>query len=442
MRWQARFRDKFWLVPTLFSVAALALALATTSLDEALELDGLGSEPLGYTGGADGARAFLSTVAGSMITVAATAFSITIAILALTSVQFGPRLIRNFVRDVSNQAVLGTFLATFLYCLVVLRTVRGPDEGEFVPYLSIAVASLLALASLAMLIYFISHVSRSIQVMNVVASISRDLDAAILELYPAEGQHVRRDRVDPESEALFARDFRHVASRRSGYIQSIDYGALLGLAQANGIRLRVPRHPGQFIARGATIAEAINDDGTWPESHTLGEQIVGAFTIGDDRTAEDDIEYHIDQLVEVGVRSLSPAINDPFTAMACIDRLGSSLRLLVRRELPSPYHRDADGALRVVSKNLTFDGALDAAFNLLRQYGATSAPVAMRLMETLAIIGEHTSDPDETGALLAHARMVEHTARQRLEEAADVAALEERFGAAIVALETPDQEAL
>jgi uncharacterized membrane protein len=357
-------------------------------------------------------------------------------------VQFGPRLIRNFVRDVSNQAVLGTFLATFLYCLVVLRSVRGQDEGEFVPYLSIAVASLLALASLAMLIYFISHVSRSIQVMNVVASIGADLDAAIARLFPPEPPQAHNDAPADEEAARFEGEYRRVGARRSGYIASVDFGALIRLAHENGLRVRVPHHAGQFVARGAALAEVAYDNGEWPNDRALGEAIAAAFIVGDDRVADNDIEYHIDQLVEVGVRALSPAINDPFTAMACIDRLGASLRFLARRELPSPYHRDAEGVLRVVSKSLTFRGAIDASFNLLRQYGANSAPVAMRLVETLAVIAEHTADPEETDALLDHARMVEHTARLHLREAADIAALEERLAVALRAIEQPDQEAL
>jgi uncharacterized membrane protein len=440
MRWYERLNERFWVVPALFCVAAIVLALTTTVLDETVDLEGLGAEPWGFTGDPDGAWWFLATAAGSIITVAGTAFSITMAVLALSSSQFGPRLIRNFIRDLGNQIVLGTFLATFLYCLVVLRTVRGGEVDPFVPYLSVLVATVLAIASAGMLIYFFAHVSRSIQVNTVVASIGKDLDEAIVNMFPVEqpGPHLP----SPELDAIFGLDFRPVASRRSGYIAAADYERLARIAKEASLRVRVPHHEGQFIVRGAAIAEVIHDDASLPTDAALGARIVEAFTISDDRVADNDIEYFIDQLVEIAARALSAAVNDPFTAMACIDRLGASLRLLVRRELPSPYHYDADGVLRVVSKRLTFRGALDAAFNLIRQYGSSNVPVALRLIETIAIIAEYTTEPLETEALLEHAGMAEHSARAYIREDADMAALEERYRWAIKALSLPDIESI
>ena len=439
-----RFQESFWIVPGLIAAASVVFALLSTSLDAALSLEGLGTEPLGYTGGPEAASSFLITIAGSIITVAGTSFSITIAVLALTSVQFGPRLIRNFVRDVSNQVVLGVFLATFLYCMVVLRTIRGPDEGEFVPYFSLAIASLMGLISVGFLIYFISHVARSIQVMNVIASIGRDLDTAIVALFPEEQEHSGGPSPSPylDQEMDERTALRPVASRRSGYIRSVDFTRLVETARIHRLRIRVPHHAGQFVPRGSALAEVVHDDGSWPDIPGVGDAICAAFEIGDDRVSDQDIEFYIDQLVEIGVRALSAAINDPFTAIACIDRLGSSMRLLVRRELPSPYHADSDGILRVVAKTQTVQGALDAAFNLIRQYGRTTPTVSMRLIETMAVIAEHTSDPAETAALLSHARMVEHGARMSLEEEADIMALEERFARAIRAIEAPDSESL
>jgi uncharacterized membrane protein len=440
MRWFERTHERFWLVPSLFCIAALALALGTTALDEALDLDGLGSEPLGFTGDADSAWWFLATAAGSIITVAGTAYSITMAVLALSSSQFGPRLIRNFIRDTGNQVVLGTFLSTFIYCMVSLRTVRGVENDPFVPYLSVAVASLLVLASVGMLIYFFAHVSRSIQVNTVVSSIGIDLDAAITRMFPPEVHGVHALRVEPD--AIFGLDFRPVASRRSGYINATDFERLLRIAEDSSLRIKVPHHEGQFLVRGAAVAEVMHDDATLPDEHALADSIVDCFAITDDRVSDNDIEYFIDQLVEIAARALSSAINDPFTAMACIDRLGASLRLLVRRELPSPYHVDANGVQRIVSKRLTFRGALDAAFNLIRQYGSGNVPVALRLIETIAIIAEYTTDPLETEALLEHARMAEHSARQHMLEGADITALEERFRWAIRALSLPDIESI
>jgi uncharacterized membrane protein len=196
------------------------------------------------------------------------------------------------------------------------------------------------------------------------------------------------------------------------------------------------------VARGVALAEVGYEDGSLPAEERLGTAINELFEVGDNRVSDQDVEYHIDQLVEVAVRSLSPAINDPFTAMACVDRLGASLRYLVRRELPSPYHRDDNGTLRIISKTETFEGALDAAFNLIRQYGRSSAPVSLRLIETLAVIAEHTTDPVETQAIRNHLRMIEHAARSEMQAQGDREALQERYEKAVKAIEAPDDEAI
>jgi uncharacterized membrane protein len=279
--------------------------------------------------------------------------------------------------------------------------------------------------------------------MSVIASIGKDLDRAIAELFPEADTHTGSPGTRLNADDLFAAGYRRVAARRSGYVNGVDYDGLVRIAAGARLRIRVPHHPGQFVARGAALAEIVSDDGNLPSNGSPAESIVEAFEIGDDRAAGQDVEYHIDQLVEIAVRSLSPAINDPFTAIACIDRLGASLRLLARRRLPSPHYFDRAGVLRVVTKTQTFEGALDAAFNLIRQYGHTSPAVAMRLIETIAVIAEHTADPAETRALLGHATMVEHAARVAMSEAADIAALEERFDVALRALRsTEDDDAL
>lgn len=438
-----RLRENFWLVPTLLSVLAVVCGLTSIAIDRELELKGLGGETLGYSGDADSAQALLNTIAGSIITVAGVSFSITIAVLALASAQFGPRLIRNFIRDLGNQVVLGTFVATFLYCLVVLSSIRTGDDS-FVPYLSVAICSLLAFASIGMLIYFVAHVAGTIQVMNVVAQIGDDLHATITRLYPAEIDWVQHEGYNEAAvvEPLFAGNLRPVAARRSGYVRSVSYDRLLEIASRERVRIRVPFRAGQFVSRGAALAEVISDDGSLPDDHGLAEAIAGSFDLATSRGSDQDIEYHIDQLVEVACRALSPAINDPFTAMACIDRLGAALRYLVRREMPSAFFRDANGLLRLVVKQETFPGSLDAAFNLIRQYGHSSVPVALRLIENLAIIAEYTADPYELAAIQRHADMVRHSASELMTEPADVEALEERYQLVVRSLETPDFEAI
>jgi uncharacterized membrane protein len=433
-------RESFWLLPALMTAGAVALSFVTVELDDKLTWSGLGTGPFGNVASADGARTLLATIAGSMITVASLTFSITIASLSLASSQLGPRLIRNFIRDTGNQLVLGTFIATFAYCLLVLRTVKGTEGIAFVPSISMVVAVLLAMSSLAVLIYFINHISTSIQAPRVITSIGADLDRTIDRLYPQRIDWSQsRDEIELQSGAAETLpeppgEAYRVASPRSGYIQSVKSDALVKTAEEASVVVRVPHHPGQFVAKGAFLAEVFDSEGKVPEED-VEEAVLAAFSIGDDRAAREDIEFYIDQLVEIAVRALSPGINDPFTAMACIDRLGASLRELAERVLPSQYHYDDAGTLRVIARSQTFEGALDAAFNLIRQYGQASAPVSMRMMETLAVLAEWAPAREHKAALLAHARMIESGAKSLMRERADVKALEERFSLVIKALE-------
>jgi uncharacterized membrane protein len=417
-------------------MGAILLSLITLELDNELDWSGLGNGPFGNVGSADGARALLATIAGSMITVASLTFSITIASLSLASSQFGPRLIRNFIRDVGNQLVLGTFIATFAYCLLILRTVKGQEGNVFVPSISMIVAVVLAMASLAVLIYFINHISMSIQATRVISTIGQDLTASIMRLYPERrdgSDDGRGYEEDPEWEPD-GESFR-VLSKHSGYIQDVDYESMVDAASEADVVIKIPHHEGQFVARGATIAE-IFSDGAGEPSEELLDRIQGEFRLGSDRAPGRDIEFFIDQLVEIAVRALSPGINDPFTAMNCLDQLGASLRELAERKLPSPNWRDESGEVRVHARSQTFSGAVDAAFNLIRQYGQTSVPVSMRLMETIAVLAEYAPSVEQRDVLRRHARMVEAAATSQMEERVDIEALQTRFRTVLEALES------
>ncbi len=181
--WES-LRTSYWFVPTVMTAGAVGLSFASVHLDQVVKAEWVRAVGWIWAGSPEGARQVLSTIAGSMITVAGVAFSITIVALTLASTQFGPRLLRNFVRDLGNQVVLGTFVSTFVYCLLVLRTVRGGDVAEFVPYLSVTLGVAFALASLGVLIYFIHHVSGAIQAEHLIASVADELEDAIERMFP------------------------------------------------------------------------------------------------------------------------------------------------------------------------------------------------------------------------------------------------------------------
>lgn len=420
MRFKARLlslwesiRASYWFVPSLMSIGALVLSFAMVWLDRAVPSDWLAMMPWLYTGTADGARTLLAAIASSMIGLAGVVFSITIVSLTLASGQFGPRLLRNFMRDTGNQVTLGTFLAAFLYCLLILRKVHGgTDEGGdvFVPQLSMLVAVLSAVAGLGVLIYFIHHAAASIQAPNVIASVSEELSAAIETLYPerlGEGPTATPSVSEGDARSQvperFVEDSAEVRAGCDGYVQRIEADQLFDVASEHGLVLRMEHRPGQFVQRDNVILRV------WPRGQGEAEILDAlrqTFTIGDHRSAAQDAEFAIEQLVEIATRALSPGINDPFTAIQCVDRLGAALSELASRQIPSPYRMDESGHLRVLAYPKTFGDFLDTSFNQIRQYASGSLDVLLRMLEAMGRIGRSIRSADDRRCLEEHAEMV------------------------------------
>jgi len=425
--------SSYWFVPTLMAIVAIALSWAMLALDRSGNSGP--TESLGwiYTGGPDGARALLSAVAGSMITVAGTTFSITIVALQLASSQFGPRLLRNFMQDTGNQVVLGTFIATFLYCLLVLRTIRGDDYDVFVPQISVTVGILLAIISIGVLIYFINHASTLIQASHIIGEVSADLNSAINRLFPEKLGYGRsqQERQVGEIPADFDAQAHSIKALDSGYLQEVDNKRLLKIAQSKNLLLRLNHHPGKFIVQGCELVLI------WPGERVtkkLTQQINNALILGQERTEQQDVEFPINQLVEIACRAISPGVNDPFTAIRCIDQLSVGLSHLAEREFPSPYRYDDDHNLRVIVEPLTFAGLADAAFNQIRQYGSTDVAVIIRLLEAIAAIAEHTHRQNDRAVLLHHAQMIKHSGQEGAAEENDQKAIAQRYHRVVQAL--------
>jgi uncharacterized membrane protein len=424
-------RASFWFVPGLMVVGSVLLASVALALDASMA--GAPLPDWVFAGGADGARALLSTVAGSVVTVAGVGFSITIVALVLASTQFGPRLLTLFMRDTTSQATLGTFAGTFTYCILVLRTIRSPGEGgtAFVPQLAISIAIGLTLLSVSALIYFFHHVAVAIQAPKLVATVARDLDRAIDALYPGAmgrgGPEPDAGEIpDPEVDAV-------VLAESSGYVQVIDDAALLELARRNDLCVRLRTRPGLFVVGGNPILVArplSRVDGS------LAAQLRSTLIIGNVRTPEDDIEFSVRQLVEVALRALSPAINDPFTAMAAVDWLGAALARLATEEFPSRYRYDDEGRLRVVADVSTFGGITHTIFSRIRHYGGSSPVVLNRLLEAVAGFGPRLRDPNDRKLVRDETEAVLRMGRALITSDADLEELERRYRAAVTALDS------
>jgi len=434
-----RVRSSFWFLPVVMAGGAVVLAFVTVALDASLTDWFRRNWDWSFTGGAAGAGAVLGTVAGSMITIAGVVFSMTLVALSLASSQLGPRLLHSFMRDTTTQVVLGTFIATFLYCLLVLRTIRHAEEVLFVPHLSVSLGVVLAVASVGVFIYFIHHVSVSIQANEVAAKMGEELIKGIDRLFPEQiGRSAPRISAEPPGAGFlstFDREARPIDAVGDGYLQFIDADVLLASAMEEGVVLRLERGPGHYVVADRPLVLV------WPGSRVtdqLTAQIHSAFTLGNQRSPWQDIECAVNQLVEIAVRALSPGVNDPFTAIACVDHLGSALSRLAQREMPSPYRHDDQGQLRLISPAITFPTITDAAFNQIRQYGRSSAAVTIRLLETIAVIAEFVHRAEDRAALLRHAEMIIRGAGKGLSESEDRREAGERYQAASQLLKEPE----
>lgn len=401
-------RASYWFVPTLMTVLAIGLWATLGALDAGLRRSGADPVPWLYRDSLTAARTLLLAVAGATIGLIGVVFSITMVPLTIAASQLGPRLLRTFLRDTGTQVVLGTFIATFVYCMLVLLQLR--DDTPALPQLLVTAGLFMALATLAVLIYFIDHVAVSIQAPRVVAAVVAELEEDIARSFPEPLDPGAPDPEPPPPPP--AEPPQLVLATRSGYVQVRDDEALLKLAVAHGLLLRLLAEPGAFVVAGTPLAQA------WPagRSAELEAAVNRAHMLGPQRTLVQDIEFGINELVEVAVRALSPAINDPFTAITCIDWLGHTLCQLCERRLPGPCRRDEAGVPRLVSTPLTFARLVDASFHQIREYGRGSAAVSGRLLNTLELVGGHARSEEQRRALLRHVGLIAESAEGGLAE--------------------------
>jgi len=411
-------RASYWFVPSIMALLAIVLGAIMISLDASATaplLDRLGwyqkAKP-------DGAREMLSTIAGSMITVAGVVFSITIVAIAYASSQYGPRILTNFMSDRGNQVTLGTFIATFVYCLVVLRTIRSGDEGVFVPQVAVMVGLLLALSSIAVLIYFIHHVPHSIHINNVAAEIGKQLLQSVDRRFPAHiGDAPANDRAmgreQPGERAVAkGKGVAIIGSPANGYIEAVDDETLIQQARASDLVIQLHHRSGDFVFAGQPLISA------WPEDNVKDETkeaLERSYSIGNNRTPSQDLFFLVDELVEIAARALSTGVNDPYTAVTCLDWLSAAAADLGRRCIPSARRFDQDGVVRVVAQADSFAGFIERGFGRMRQYVARDMTAASHAFDSLAAIGAQCERLEVQEALRTEAAKLLLLAEQKLQ---------------------------
>jgi uncharacterized membrane protein len=416
-------KTTFWVLPAVLVVIAGLLFVVTIEIDWAAYHHHLHLPFWIESGSADAARQVLIAIAAAVITVVGVVFSITILALTLASQQFGPRMMRNFVRDVGNQVTLATFVATFVYSVLALVSITSiPHQPDFVPHLSITVSEAMLLVDLVVLIYFINHIAKSIQLPEVIAGIAKDLMRAIDDEFPVrmadESLPVPAggDKSVPELLKLLDERGGTVIASASGYLQFVGYAQLVAIASRTDAVIRLDHRPGHFVVAGGPLATV------WPRG--AAEQVrlalAKAHVTGPHRTLIQDPIFAIDQLVEIAIRALSPAVNDTFTALTCIDWLSAGLSRLSGRTLVEAFYRDGFGRVRLIESDPSYPKMVNRAFDKIRQAARGMPAVIIRLLHALTVITEQTTSVSQRRILLRQADMVLQEAEESVSEKNDL----------------------
>lgn len=439
-RWTDRFRlsrarreairTTLWVVPALMVAGAGLLFAVTYGLDRAADAGRIALPGFITSGSPDAARQLLIGIAAAVITVAGVLFSITILVLQLASQQFGPRMLRNFIRDMGTQFSLGAFVATFVYSVLALGAVESAPARDFVPHISITIALLLTLIDLGVVIYFIHHVAATIQLTSVVSGIARDFRSTLDNLR-ADLARGRPDvETGPEASELSELVLSigaPVFANASGFIQSVGHRQLIAIASSSDTVIRLVRRPGHFVLEGQPVAYVV------PAHAVLivAEALRRAHIVGSNRTLTQDLTFAIDQLAEVAIRALSPAVNDTFTALNCIDWLGDCLRHAAAQPLPDGIHRDRAGNIRIIEPVVTMERLVKGATDKIRQAGAGLPAVLIRQLENLGKLMRASHIPQHRHIFEHHARLILRTGDETVREESDRADIHAAFEAAM-----------
>ncbi len=427
-------RTSFWFVPALMGGLAVVLVWLAHEGDVWISAQPAPDIPaVVYVSAGDDARDVVSTLLGSMMTMTSLVFSITMVVLTLAASQFGPRLIRNFMDSPHTQVVLGTFVMTTIYCLLALGTIGSRSSDQQQAHVSVSIAIGLVLLSLALLVFFLHFLARSIIAESVIERVGKELSSLWDELEPVPEQP------GLDAKAQLPGDYRTGAAlfgpRRDGYVATIDFPQLVQLAEREDVLIGLDFGPGDYVVQdGLGI-------GVYPASRSSRQMRVAvqkAITIAYQRTPAQDPEFSVRHLVEIGVRALSPGVNDPYTAVAVINQLSTSLCRLMGRALPAGQLHDTQGRLRVLCRRPTYSTLVGAAFNQLRQNSGGAALVYIHLIEALHRIAEFAQLEVQRDALRQQLKVVCESAARSIPEEYDRQAIEIRAQAAMEKLGRTD----
>lgn len=373
-----RFKESLFLYPALLMLGGVVLAIVVTAVDDALGHEA--HVPFMLAMSSNAATWLLATVAGAMITTVGVVFSLTVVSLQLASGQFSPRVMRSFIRDRLSQRVIGLLVGTFFYCVLILPNVSGEPTAP-APRISLTVAVALTVITVAGILAHLDHLARGLQVGNVARVIAAEGQAVAAKL---DRVPTGLTAVDPEDYHDAPADAALIRSPFSGWVTQVDTGYLFKNIPAS-TTIRMETRVGAYIHAGEPLFTA------WPPRQEH-QKLAAAIEVSDTRAMLVDTDFAIRQLVDIGLRALSPAINDPTTAVEVMLRLGSLLRTVLTTGLAPPAMKDGSDRVLVQPWNLSHEEYIAHAFDQLRQSSLSQPEVIGTLLRVLRMLTNHVAD--------------------------------------------------
>jgi uncharacterized membrane protein len=432
----SNLRSSLWFVPVLMLVASAVLALVFIEVDGRTNRELLAEYPRIFGAGADGSRGMLSSIAGSMITVAGLTFSLTVVAMAQASSQYTSRILRNFMRDRSNQFVLGFFVGIFTYCLIVLRTIRGGDEGRFIPSLAVLFGLLLAISSVGVLIFFIHHIASSIQASSIISSAAEETIRAVERLFPHQAEEFDDSQAE-RAEALFAaRLWQSIPASWTGYVQQVNTDGLVAFAMEHNCLVQMERGLGSFVVKGSPLLSiAATSAGHYEVDEETTASLNELFTGKHYRTIDQDVAFGIRQIVDIALKALSPGVNDTTTAVVCIDYLGAILTELAQRRMLH-HHCSTEGDVKVMLRAATFESLVCEAFDQIRDVARENTAIYLRLLGAIETVSQRTQTSRRRETLVTQVKLISAEADRVLASEYNLRHVREKIGNVCAKLNT------
>jgi uncharacterized membrane protein len=412
------FRN-FWFLPGLMMICAIGIFLLADAFNDTHWVYVLQQNGIFYSGGLNEAKTILQVIAETMVAIASLAFATVGVVLTLATSQFGHRLIRSFMRDKPTQFCFGIFVSTFIYSLLVLYELHKDKAHINIPALSVSVAFFLAIVAGAVLIYFTNHIAQMISAPSVIAEVGGEMDETIDRTWPEEPPRLARflteEKIDTALERI-KREGLSVQSGKQGYIQTLDAVDLLEFATEQEVIIKMDCRPGDYLYIGNPVALV------WPADKKGAKwtnKIHKSMVVGKRRTPIQDLRFAFNQLAEIEVRAMSPALNDPFTALDCVNRICAGISRLAQRTEPTSWKTDSDGHLRLFIKSVSFDELLNAAFMPMRNYSRKSAIVTLQMLHALNELAPSLQTDEQRQAIAFQAGLILDGANEGLLEGHD-----------------------